>query len=785
MCDCNPFKQCTQNTNDGQVTLLPWSDKLKTHKNVGASNSANFTQSQFSGVGSTGTIATANDFMFALGTSSVAYFVTNNINLGLTMGSLIASSNIAIIGVKDTTPVLPLDCNVIYVGYQPITSTIIFIKGNPNYDGGYQYYIAKKRIISFSLVPNVLNGLFLSITSIVLGFLRFETCNDVLMGTDPGTISFNTIQNDVVSPSISNSGFQTDITYPNPVGILIGTATTSLLESVDLYVNKVLVFSNTLHPIGGFMGFSDSNTVNRCNVVGNGPNKSSNIFSILSTSGQSHMGIFIGSTSIVTLPNPVIYNCAVTVTGYKTVYIGSINIIAVQANIGGFIGDSEAMIQYCSLNVLWNGNVVIGVPFGNGVNVTISAGPPFAMLGGPNIPVSIGGFIGYSDFSVGSCKAIFSGNGDVVIGEDIYYAANLTSNNVGTSSSSVRASIGGFVGLVDENLVYQNNNIKNELLMSNNKKVIVGSRIQLGGTLFACGVGESMFHLAIGGWFGAVTGSNSIDKCVAKFENNKKVVIGFDISVFSMNNCSVGDLGLAESARDGIGGFGGFALWSGNNFSMSKCNVVFEKNDIVGIGIGICVTGSAMNTNIGCLDVNLGADVQRGFSGVGGFFGLINAVTVNVSVVSCSGIYEENNSVCVGVGVCYNGDLSSVVIAGVGSTNSDVAENGAGIGGYGGIGVSSGSLVFSECVASYRGNSLAIGASIRRRIGVGGIGGIGGVVYDSGIGGYWGEVQGTVGAFVLDNSDGCNFANLCQVLIYKSSPGSLVHMSRYIGYPVV
>lgn len=694
-------------------------------------------------------INNTNDFITALSTSSIAYLMTTDVQIAGTY----TLTGIALIGVLNGVAIVPTNPNLVYVGINTNAQpSIIFMTGSGVYDPTFQYYVTKKRNVYFNV-----NSIFDTVENVVVGFLKFKM------------YGINTLNAMIVG------------------SILIGSCTTSLIESVGLCVCNAQISTDDETNIGGFVGSATDSTINRCELIVGG-----NYFNVLTTNQIGTCGMFIGSLYSLTIGSSM-YGCSVVVRGCALVQVGCINAVGSCGSIGGFIGYSEGTISYCSLDVGGNGYVGVGILLGKRSGIGVGTTGSFGALGNP-YGYYAGGFCGYSICVLDTCSVKFTSNEYVVIGADVYagVGVDLDAWNVGRIGLSDReVGVGGFVGFIERrapvNVVFPVVGVKNCGVLGvggAGGPIVIGVKIVLDGSITNSFVGVTQGGgiTGIGGFYGISLGVDIIYKCGV--EMCCASIVGLDIKVKEAAGTVVGNMGTHRVTMDGIGGFGGTTscyslVLTLHTVSIRKCSVKYE-NCIVGMCIGV---GDLLGNVIGCMAVDtvLIDDDSKGVAGIGGFFGLLRAfdaiTNVNVVVEDCGGVYGYVSG-SVGIQVC--GGNSGSLVATIGATPASFnmilrLYEGAGIGGFGGMGASSTGMVLRRCVCSFEKLAGIIGTGIK------GLGGGGsGTILESGIGGFWGEIQGTMGSFSLDNSDGCDLGN--QVLSYVAIPQTVTHVMRYVGY---
>ena len=571
------------------------------------------------------------------------------------------------------------------------------------------------------------------------------------------------MNNNMIAAKIS-----TDV-YTLPVAGVFGTTSGSLIESVDFYVGNLQIYAVAPVGIGGFIGQCSTTSIYRSNMVANGRNT----FALIDNDFGS-IGGFAGA--FVMVPSDIsstVCDCSASIANYKNVLMGCSNSEQAFAEIGGFCGTNNYMIDGCKLVVSGNKYVVIGIPLG----INSGIGPDESGLFGTN-QIGAGGFCGYSDHGISGCSAKFCWNNTVIIGEDLYTARNLFGYEIGIIIGGLGVGVGGFIGAPIRDSDFAEVYVKGcELIMENNKDVVVGTRIKLDGTVSASLIGSTDLgaSLGIGGFFGLDITTDTIEKCSEKWLRNGRVMIGFDICMYGGEEGGnvIGVLGTSADTVDGIGLFGGVINLSYQEVGavttvIQKCSGVFEGNGSVGSGIAIDLINDGGGDNVvGGLDVgtSLIEEGSRGIAGIGGFFGLIYVpggtdVVPNIIIAKCGLKCCGNSNVMIGIGVCVgSGGVigGGSIIATVGATpqvfNASIAAfEGGGIGGFGGLSTSVYSMTLTECVCEFGSGSIVIGAGLKQKV----TGAGSGTVLESGIGGWWGEVQGSIGAFVFDNSDGAS-----------------------------
>ena len=781
------------------------------------------------------TISTKAQLLAAIPEQNKIFLVTNDICLD-EIQSFDTFKNSALIGVKCGVVRNPCDPCVTYVGLRKngdVYDSILFFKGKKHCCPTYEYYVAKKRHITFTLFANSPAGVFETITNSVVGFLDFRSCDDILIGENPGinfggitscatqsrpqslTAQFQQVkqqtkvkQNALGSLTSTNSKKKVGWNRgPTPVpaekleahgdgiipalvqgvGIFVGNVGATLIESVDLHISRVIIFG--LRAIGCFIGgTSDEAQVYRCNVIADGHKKCNSVFGIFATENDASSGGFVGSNE-----QGIISNCSIQVSGYKDVQIGSVDPIGINSGVGGFCGINREIIKCCQVKMCKNKNIVIGLPFGKESGI-VPDSDSFGGIGffAETVFAGVGGFCGINGVLLDNSKAIYEHNCDIIIGSDVYLNSDAIEMLIGYMSAI--SGVGGFCGFVAQ--VFSRDGIsaemrKCELVISENRDITVGVHVRVTGKVSGCYVGGVFFNAiaGIGGFYGSNIFVPVISGCIETYCKNRVLLMGFDVNVHEVGDeCIIGSMSIISSEISGIGGFAGISVWDDNGtVKIERCGAIIEDNMETTIGIIVNVRENVGLQNfLGTVANNLvgKGDEDTGISGEGGFFGLLFANVTYATIRKCGGRISGGRDVVIGNRVNVGGCISEgntvakvgaenviVVVFGNNDANANAA---AGIGGFGGYCYSNASAVFSDCILVFEKNcDVKIGA-------------VGGcqvtdnppLLYGA-IGGFWGYAYGYV---VFKHNDDAIYKNKCQLLIYKSSTSTRVHMNPYVGY---
>ena len=819
-CERKPMQLCGDYKCDGQVMKLPacgdmclpkFESPVCCRKSCWESEaSGSFTSIEM--------VSSRAQFLAMQTVTNKIFLVTNDISLGQ-ISTIEGLDSLALIGVKSGA-VKPCKSDRTYVGFRKngeVYDSIIFFKGTKHWCPTYEYYVVKKRKISFNLELNGNVGVIRVFANSVIGFLDFEACGDVEIGVNPG-VNFgvsgsgrngcgggcggrlmamnNSGGDNAVSPFelvkswkpawVGGGGGVGTLAVVG-VGILFNAVSASLVESVDLHVSRTVMFSDSGN-IGAFAGEISDSKINRSNVVGKGNGKCGSVFGLLSTFVESYVGGFVGRNDMSTF-----YDCGVKLSGYHDVQIGYVNPYGMMGSVGGFCGMNIGTIECSKVDMCDNKNVVMGLPFGKESGIVFDPNEPeFFGLIGPilsfevGVGFGVGGFCGLSYGMLKSNEAFYVDMCNVVIGGDVYVEGDVVNSNVGAMVGS-GVGVGGFCGAIVDVNNKDGVDVGMDgcvLVVKKCRDVMVGMNVYVGGRVVNSVVGGNLnlSLCGVGGFYGSNLDTSGIERCVTLFGENRVVHVGFNVCVgevtYSPDGESiVGSLSEFRESNIGIGGFGGLTLLEPKDTlvaDMRGCGMFMGDNYDVTIGVAVVVDGNVDRDGVvGCMST-------RGMAGEGGFFGVLLSSNYT-KVKGCVGCVNGGKYVVVGnrvyIGGCVS-ENSRVAMVGpqelIGLASFDGVNVVGAIGGFGGFGYSNASIAFNDCVLVYGDNcDVKIGA-------------VGGCAVQEnppllygGIGGFWGYC---IGYLAFNCNADAVYRNKCQMLVYRSSPNTCVHMNKYVGY---